>query len=145
MGALGLIFRGLLLIAFGVLSLVVALILTREPGWELMLMLAVLVVAMLRVGGSKAEAITAAQWKISLPTDDPRIAGFLLGLCLAAFSLYRAWDAYTNPFHKFERLEKTIVTLLGTDGVIAFWIAMSGGCLAGAIHHFRQHRRPRLS
>lgn len=138
MAALRLAFRLTLLMVLGVASVVVGMFLASEPGWELALLLAVLLVTMLRVAGWWPKAIAAAWWKLDLPTDNPRIAGIGLGLTFAAYGLHHAWDVYTNPLHEFRRIEKTIVRLLGLDGVTAFWIAFACIFFAAAIDYYRK-------
>jgi hypothetical protein len=80
------------------------------------------------------------KWRLNLPTDDPRIANILLSACVALFAFYQAWDAYVNADHDFRRLEKTIVALLGREGVTAFWIVIGFGCLGATISFFKKGR-----
>jgi hypothetical protein len=77
------------------------------------------------------------KWRLKLP---PRIANILLSASVATFAFHQAWDAYANPAPNFRRVEKTIVALLGRDGVTAFWIVIGLGCLGATISFYRKGR-----
>ena len=126
---------------FGVFFLVVGaqLLEASEPNYAGTLpILAFSIGAILLLGPWWPSADKADKWKLNLPTDDPRVAGILLAVSVAIYAFYRSWDAYINPDHDFRRLEKTIVALLGRDGVSAFWIVIGLGCLGGAISAYRR-------
>jgi hypothetical protein len=80
------------------------------------------------------------KWRLKLPTDDPRIANISLSAFVAMFAFYQAWDAYVNPDPDFRRVEKTIVALLGRDGVTAFWIVIGFACLGATITFYKKRR-----
>jgi hypothetical protein len=80
------------------------------------------------------------KWRLNLPTDDPRIANILLSAFVAIYAFHRAWNAYVDPEYEFVRLDRTIVALLGRDGVAAFWIVIACGCLGATITLYRKGR-----
>ena len=138
-----LILRILLQVIFGLLSLVVGVLLlgAPNPDYAVTLPMLVLFIGIILVLGPWWPSRDKAQkWKLNLPTDDPRIAGILLSACVAIYAFYRAWDGYMNPDHEFVRFEKTIVALLGRDGVAAAWIVIGLGCLGATIEFYRRRR-----
>lgn len=138
-----LVLRILLQIIFGLLSLVVGVLLMRAPNPDYagtLPMLVLFIGIILVLGPWWPSGDKAQKWKLNLPTDDSRIAAILLSGCVAIYAFYRAWDGYMNPDHEFVRFEKTIVALLGRDGVAAAWIVIGLGCLGATIKLYRSGR-----
>jgi hypothetical protein len=120
----------LLRVMIGLLSLVIGALLLPAPDVVgTFAVIALFFIGAVLVGGPW----WPSRWRLKLPTDDPRVANIFLSAFVGAYAFYRAWDAYVNPDHKFVRLERIIVALLGSDGVTAFWIVIGFACLAGTV------------
>jgi len=68
--------------------------------------------------------------KLRLPTDNPQVAIYVFNFLCAAYSIYKAWDVYSNPVKELWQFEKTAFAIAGINGVIAFWLILAFGCLS---------------
>jgi len=137
------VIRILLQVTFGLLSLIVVFFFLRAPNPDYatnLPMLAIFIAIILVLGPWWPSADKAQKWKLNLPTDDPRVAAYLLCAFLGAYAVYRAWDRYVDPNQDFMRFEKTVAALAGPAGVVAAWIIIAVGCFGSAVTFYRKRR-----
>jgi hypothetical protein len=83
------VIRILLQIVFGLLSLVVVFFFLRGPNSNYatsLAMLAIFIAIILVLGPWWPSADKAHKWKLNLPTDDPRVAAYLLCAVLGSYA-----------------------------------------------------------
>ena len=107
-----LLIRRILQVAFGLVALAVLFTTLKSPTAHLLTNIAFIgffVLIILVLGPWWPSADKAQKWKLSLPTDDPKVAFPLLVAALAVFSFFQAWEAYSQPnphFHRFGGLAR---------------------------------------
>jgi hypothetical protein len=103
----------------------------------LLVMLSVLVLFILVLGPLWPSPENLSRWaeksNFRLPTDNPKVAIYVLNYLGGAFGLYKAWDTYTNPTQEFWRYEKTAYAIAGIKGVIIFWLLLAVACIVYAM------------
>jgi hypothetical protein len=135
--------RIFLQVVFGLLSFIVIFFFLRGPNPNYatnLPILAIFIAVILVLGPWWPSANKAQKWKLNVPTDDPRVAGYLLSAVLGLYASYKAWDRYVDPNDEFIRVERTIAALAGPGGVVAAWIIIAVACFGSALQFYRKRR-----
>lgn len=122
-------------IVFGLLSALIIFVFLRAPNADylsnlLMLAFFIFIILLLGPWWPNEESIErwTRGWKLQLPTDNPRVALYLVNFIGSAIGFYKAWETYENPTKALWRFEKTAHSIAGTHGVIAFWLLLAIAC-----------------
>ena len=138
-----LILRSVLIIVFGLLFIGVlsGAIQNSDPAKETDLGILAFFALVIAVLGpfwpSKQKLENSA---FTLPTDNPKLAKFLLGLGATLISFYFALKEWLSPSQSHGPLTKTVHSLLGDTGVATFWLIIGIFCLIGAYTSYKKYK-----
>lgn len=127
--------RRLFQVIFGLLSCapIFFMLITPNPDYSSNITILILFILIILVLGPWWPSPgNTSKWKLGLPTDNPKVAVYLLPAAFGLVSLCLSWSVYTDPNHKPYRIEKIIAVPFGNSGVAIFWLMVGFSCLWGA-------------
>ena len=142
-----LVIRGLLIVIFALLAIMVVTDIWKSPSKNAELnwtVLTIFVSIVLVLGPLWPSKTNIQRWATTLDqrAGIPNVAAVFANVLGVAYSLYMIWYTYAHPGREFNRFEKPIVDLLGVNGLMVAWLLICGGCL---IYGYRFYKKSKSS
>jgi len=124
----GLLFVGLLFVSFNSTTP------TSEGTWSLLGLFLVIIVVLGPLWPSQEKIENPS---LKLPTDNPKVAKPLALFAISCVSFYSAVSEWLSPSPYQGRMVRTIYSLLGSNGVVLFWVFVGLFCLVAAYNAYK--------